>query len=261
MNKKNTSVNIDTIINDIQLNFPFKNYFENGFSIHKSILNEIQKFTTSGAKILDLGCGACDKVATLSAAGYRCTGYDDFNDPWHRKNDNLNKIKNFASKFSVNIIEAKGKALPFSDNEFDAVILNDVIEHLHESPQYLLNEACRCIKKGGILLITVPNAVNIRKRLFVIAGKTNYPPFEEYFWNEGIWRGHIREYVKDDLLQLAKFMKLNIIQINSSDYMLNSVSKLIKPIFKAITYFAPGWKDSWLMICKKPESWTKISNQ
>ena len=31
-----------------------------------------------------------------------------------------------------------------------------------------------------------------------------------YYWSPGSWRGHVREYVKNDLYLLSKYLGLNI---------------------------------------------------
>ena len=57
------------------------------------------------------------------------------------------------------------------------VMSHDVLEHLHHSPRDLLNDLCELIKPNALLFITVPNAVNIRKRIDVLRGKTNLPDY------------------------------------------------------------------------------------
>ena len=46
--------------------------------------------------------------------------------------------------------------------------------------------------------VTVPNLVDIRKRIAVVFGKTNLGPFELYYWAPIPFRGHIREFTRDD---------------------------------------------------------------
>mgnify|MGYP000504062997 CR=1 FL=1 len=55
------------------------------------------------------------------------------------------------------------KPLPFSDEEFDAVICCEGIEHIF-SPFHLFSELTRTLKKGGILIITTPNIQNLYSR-------------------------------------------------------------------------------------------------
>jgi len=49
------------------------------------------------------------------------------------------------------------RSVPTEAESYDLVMLNDVIEHLHDSPRELLNDLIILIKPGGYLLITVPN--------------------------------------------------------------------------------------------------------
>ena len=44
------------------------------------------------------------------------------------------------------------------------------------------------------------DASNIRKRIDLLLGKTNLPPFDGYYWSPDPWRDHNREYVLDDTL-------------------------------------------------------------
>ena len=55
------------------------------------------------------------------------------------------------------------------------------------------------------MLIEVPNAVNLLKRIKVPLGKTNYPPYEEFF-TDAHWMGHVREYSIGDLTALARLL-------------------------------------------------------
>jgi 2-polyprenyl-3-methyl-5-hydroxy-6-metoxy-1,4-benzoquinol methylase len=52
------------------------------------------------------------------------------------------------------------KPLPFSDEQFDAIICCEGIEHIF-SPFELFTEFSRTLKKGGILIITTPNIQNL----------------------------------------------------------------------------------------------------
>jgi SAM-dependent methyltransferase len=47
------------------------------------------------------------------------------------------------------------KPLPFNDNEFDTIILSDVLEHLR-NPELLWSEMYRVLKGGGRLIMNVP---------------------------------------------------------------------------------------------------------
>ncbi len=48
-----------------------------------------------------------------------------------------------------------GKTFPFADASFDAILCNQVLEHVFH-PENFLKEIIRVMKPGGILLLTVP---------------------------------------------------------------------------------------------------------
>jgi SAM-dependent methyltransferase len=51
---------------------------------------------------------------------------------------------------------AVGEALPFADESFDLVTLNQVVEHVQDVPR-VLGEALRVLRPGGVLLVATPN--------------------------------------------------------------------------------------------------------
>lgn len=223
-----------------------------------TIASTVKKHLSPGSKILDFGCGPCDKTAILQLLGYKCSGYDDLQDDWHKIPGNREKILQFISSQGIHIQLAEDGPLSFEKEYFDLVMANDVLEHLHDSPRELLNDLLELVKPNGLMIITVPNAVNIRKRLAVIRGKTNLPRYEGYYWYPGPWRGHIREYVEGDLKQMSKYLNLEILELRGCDHMLEKIPAPFRSIYLAITSFIPGWKDSWLLVMRKPNSWKPV---
>jgi SAM-dependent methyltransferase len=131
--------------------------------------------------------------------GYQCSAYDDLQDDWHLLPGNREKILYFAKECGIDFKLAANGPMPFEKNWFDMIILNSVLEHLHDSPRDLLNDLIEFIKPGGLLYITVPNAVNIRKRIDVMLGYTNLPRYDIYYWyNKPIEESAIG-IVSDDL--------------------------------------------------------------
>lgn len=53
------------------------------------------------------------------------------------------------------VVYYDGKHIPFNDNIFDSAIAIEVFEHV-ENVEYGLKELSRVVKKGGVLLVTVP---------------------------------------------------------------------------------------------------------
>lgn len=236
--------------------FPFPDYMNKSIDPYSSIANTIQKYLKTGDTILDFGSGSCDKTAVIQTMGYTCSAYDDLSDNWHQLGNNQEKIIQFAGECGIDFRLASQNRLPFEKHFFNMVMLHDVLEHLHNSPRELLNDLIELIKPNGYLFITVPNAVNIRKRISVLLGKTNLPPFDNYYWYPDPWRGHVREYVKDDLLKLAIFLDIEIVELRSCHHMLQKIPRKIRPVYLFLSSLFPGWRDSWLLLARIPNQWT-----
>jgi SAM-dependent methyltransferase len=246
---------IDRAIERLLAEFPFDGYFGPGLESHAGVARECLSRLLGRGRILDIGCGPVDKTAVLSYLGFECTGLDDFNDPWHRRDGNTDKIRGFAERAGIALVERDGNRLPFADGSFDAAIICDVIEHLHESPRAFLAEALRIVREDGLILVTVPNAANLRKRLHLLLGKTNYPPYDQFFWNEGPWRGHVREYVWDDLIRLAEYLDLADVRVQGCHHMLGVLPTWARAPYKMLTAPLPGARDSLMLSARKPQGW------
>jgi SAM-dependent methyltransferase len=192
----------------------------------------------------------------LKLLGFDCSAYDDLQDEWHKVPEARERILSFASRCGIDLRHSNAGVLPFDKNSFDMVMLNDVLEHLHDSPRDLLNSLLNLAKPDGLLLVTVPNAVNIRKRIDVLFGHTNLPPFESYYWHPGSWRGHVREYVREDLVKLAEYLDLDVLELRGCDHMLEKLPRSLLPAYLLATTGFRGWKDSWLLVARKKQNWT-----
>jgi 2-polyprenyl-3-methyl-5-hydroxy-6-metoxy-1,4-benzoquinol methylase len=234
--------------------FPLKDYVNIRAGSHLNIATAVARHAQQGAKILDFGAGPCDKTAVLQAMGFECHAYDDLQDAWHGQAQR--KILDFAASLGIQFTLAReGQPLPFPRGYFDMVVMTDVIEHIHDSPRELLNDLLELAKPSGLLLITVPNAANIRKRTALLLGRTNYQHFDMFYWYPGAWRGHVREYVKNDLTLLAEYLNLEILELRGCDHMLLRLNEPIRSAYLGITNIMHSWKDSWLLVARKRNGW------
>jgi 2-polyprenyl-3-methyl-5-hydroxy-6-metoxy-1,4-benzoquinol methylase len=250
---------IDEAIRRTIEEFPFEGYMTPEATVkgaYSNIANTALCYLQPGSKILDFGCGPCEKTAILQFLGFHCSAYDDLQDDWHKIPGNREKILSFAIKCGIDFKQATAGKMPFDKNSFDMIMLHDVLEHLHDSPRDLLNDLLELAKPNGLLFVTIPNAVNIRKRIDVIFGKTNLPPFEGYYWYPGSWRGHIREYVRNDLVKLSEYLNLEVLELRGCDHMLQKLHSNIRPAYLLVTSIFRGWKDSWLLVARKRQGWS-----
>ncbi len=77
----------------------------------------------------------------------------------------------------------------------DLILFLEVIEHLHTSPRHVLRYLFRCLKPGGVLIVSTPNAAFLRNRWRLLWGINPYEKIREDSGNPG----HFREYTAAEL--------------------------------------------------------------
>jgi SAM-dependent methyltransferase len=207
--------------------------------------------------LLDIGSGPMDKTAVFQALGFACSAVDDLGDPWHRRGDNLARIQAFAREHGIRFHLQDGTyAIPFPPESFDVVTIFDVIEHLHESPRGILNAAGTHLKTGGVLAVTMPNSVNLRKRMAVLLGRTNYPNVDQFYLSPDGWRGHVREYTLAEtahLLEAAGFTVESATAFEGNAWDQLRGAKL--RAYLALSSLVPTVRSALLVVARKPEGW------
>jgi 2-polyprenyl-3-methyl-5-hydroxy-6-metoxy-1,4-benzoquinol methylase len=106
-------------------------------------------YQAKDVSILEVGCSNGRNVALpLAENGYIVTGVD------------LHKPSIDAANTLNNLPNARFICKDFNEFEssevFDVIVLSDILEHVHE-PHELIVSSLRLLKKGGIVLVCVPN--------------------------------------------------------------------------------------------------------
>ncbi|GEM_PF-527050 len=247
---------VDCAIAAVERRFPFRGYMRPERGAYHNIARTILRHLSPGDRILDAGAGPADITAVLQCLGFRCSAFDDLSDRWHGLEGNREKLLEFARETGIDYRVAPADAIPFPGESFDLVMSNDVLEHLHDSPKDLLNDLLGLVRPGGFLLLNVPNAVNLRKRIDVLLGRTNLPPFESYYWHPAPWRGHVREYVRGDMEKLAVLLDLEVIELDGRSHMLTQLPRPLRRAWSVVTSVFRGWRDTWTLLARKRPGWT-----
>lgn len=249
-----SSAEIAEAIRMVKRDHPIPGYVDQTAEELQSIAELLTGLTPRGASLLDIGCGALDKTAVFQLLGYKCCACDDFADV----DDYLQPLENFATFYGIDFYrQTETHSLPWEPTSFDVVTILAVIEHLKESPREILNTAGLYLKSGGLLVVVMPNAVNLRKRLSVIVGKTNYPPLWEFYNNIGPWRGHVREYTLRETVELLQWSGFEVTTSTTYHGMIDRRlrSKAAQALYKAVCRAFPTLKDSLFVAARKPDDW------
>ena len=151
------------------------------------------------------------------------------------------------------VISDLTRGIPFRNDTFDAVLCVEGIEHMH-NPLQLIEETYRVLKKGGYLILTTPNAVNVRSRVkFLMRG--------ELFWfDDGATRtfGHISPqfpFVLEHFFSKVGFTTLKVAGNKKLTITGMLACALTKPLsalkrnrMNSLTYLA---SESLIYLCKK----------
>lgn len=227
-----------------------------------AILSELEKYLPSfqNQRLLDVGSGPLDKTAVFQKMGFECYAADDLSDPWHQRDDNVGKIKDFAGRVGIRFHHQQGNYhIPFEPETFDVVCSLAVIEHLHESPRSMLNAMGTFAKTAGLIVIVMPNAVNLRKRLSVLAGKTNYPPVDQLFYSSGQWRGHVREYTLKETVFICERNGFSVVSATTFEHLAHvKLHPPLRLLYTALGRVIPTLRSSLLVIARKPAGWTPL---
>jgi len=246
-------------VDEVAAAFPFPGYISEG--VRQGLTHIVPTVASllpgPGRRLLDIGSGPMDKTAVWSRLGFDCHAADDLSDPWHRRGDNLARIRGFAERMGIRFHLQEGDyAIPFPREGFDLVTIFDVIEHLHESPRGILNAAGEHLRTGGLLAVTMPNSVNLRKRIDVLRGRTNYPPADQFFLSFPGWRGHVREYTLRETEYICRAAGFEVVSATTWEgNAFDQLRGLPLRVFLALGGMVPTLRSALLVVARKPEGW------
>lgn len=138
------------------------------FPLYNEDLSKIEVYTNKG-KIVDIGSSVGTFLRVARKRGWEAIGIDPsvFDAAYCKKEHGLRIVNK-----SIEIVD-------FPKESFDAINMNNVLEHLH-NPLKILTKIRKWLKKDGVLLVQIPNerglvysCVRIYKRARYIFGLKN----------------------------------------------------------------------------------------
>lgn len=119
----------------------------------RKILSRIERYKKKG-RLLDIGCTTGFLLDEARKRGWKTSGVE---------------ISSWASryageKYGLDVINGSLKKASFPDRSFDVIVMLDVLEHL-PNPKETLLEIRRVLKDSGILYISTPDISSFMSRL------------------------------------------------------------------------------------------------
>ena len=208
-----------------------------------------------GARVADVGGGLSLFAPGAATLGFESILVDDFREGWF--SETYPDVTKAFESLGVRILseDVLSPDFGFPSDSLDAVTLFDVIEHLHKSPRPLLHKLMDALKPGGLMFIGVPNCVNLRKRLTVPFGVGQWSPIESWY-DEPVFRGHVREPDVADLRYIARDLNLKDPQIVGRNWLGYGSRfqwvRILLPLADKILQVAPGLCSNIYLMGRKP---------
>jgi SAM-dependent methyltransferase len=146
--------------------------------------------------VLEVGSVPLLFSAALAATDYRLTGVDL--DP-SRFSAAIERLG-----LDIQTCDIERSPLPFEGGLFDAVVFNEIFEHLRIDPIFTVSELGRVLRPGGQLLLSTPNLRSLSGLVnFLLRGRgygLSADPWDEYTKLRKLGHmGHVREYTTSEV--------------------------------------------------------------
>ena len=113
----------------------------------------IEKYKEKG-RILDIGCGRGVFLDVMRKHGWKVAGTEY----------NKETAESITKNYNINIVTGDPGDWGFPPESFDVVTMNHVLEHM-SAPENAIGECSRLLRKGGLLVVAVPNITSLQSAL------------------------------------------------------------------------------------------------
>lgn len=216
-----SKASLELIEKSVQVIFPdqtihqqwYSNYSKNQGIRLAFDIDHVLHYIPRGSKVLEIGSVPLILTSAIRQLGYDIQGLDI--------NPERFQSAILAQKLSIQQLNIETENLPFLENSFDAVIFNELFEHLRINLIFTMQEVCRVLKPNGIMLLSTPNLLSLKsiKSLFMY-GKGVADIYTEYSKIQRVGHmGHVRLYTVreiDEFLAKVGFETIEVVYRGSS---------------------------------------------
>ncbi len=202
-----------------------------------SVDDEVRRLKAQvGGKLLDVGCGSGAWLADMRERGWRVSGVDFDGEAVAAAEDR-----------GLDVRLGSLAAQQYPDESFDVVTLNQVLEHVPD-PVETLVECRRILRPGGQFVLYTPNSRSLAHRLFVDDWRGLEPP------------RHLQIFGPNSMvscLSAARFTEFEVTTVNSEYIWAHSLGLWLKrpdageslpAAWRLLSHVLAGLEQVWLTL-------------
>jgi SAM-dependent methyltransferase len=169
--------------------------------------------SSDGERLLEIGSAPYILTAALVRAGFDVTanGLPVAGD--HDTGSVTIETADRTTSVPLRFFDAESE-FPFPDASFDVIVAGEIFEHLYRQPWMMFWEARRCLRPGGLLVISTPNGHALEK---LYAWATRGSTGLGFNPNAPSVR-HAREYSLGELREIAAATGFSTERIHTASY-------------------------------------------
>jgi SAM-dependent methyltransferase len=154
-------------------------------------LHIVDRYLKPKARVLEYGAIPLVMTAALAALEYEVSALDIKPERFSKAIAGLG--------LDVTRCDVETEAVPFAAETFDAILFNELFEHLRINPVFTLSEVSRVLKPGGLLILSTPNLRSFRGIRNLLLRNQGHAVsagvYRQYEKLETLGHmGHVREY-------------------------------------------------------------------
>jgi SAM-dependent methyltransferase len=138
----------------------FKNIFRKRFEI-------VKRFGRGQRRVLEVGCSTGVMLDVFAREGWECWGVEP------------SGAGEIAKEKGYKVLRTTFEKAKFPSGRFDAVVLNHTLEHMLD-PVAVMKKVRKLLKKGGVVLVDVPNFGSLSRMLTGSSWPFYYPREHAY---------------------------------------------------------------------------------
>jgi len=190
---------------------------------YQKLYQLLQQYVAPGSTVLDWGCGNGHFSYFLARSGYQTYGYA-FEDFYLRQ-----KLNQFAYEFKQGT-PAEAIAIPYPDQQFDAVVSVGVLEHVRETGGNeiaSLKEIFRLLKPGGYFICYhLPNQYSWIDPIAALVPNKHH---------------HLYRYTRSSIQTLCQTAGLELLDVQRYGVLPRNFWGNLSPSIRTSAAIARGW--------------------